>query len=338
MVAGTARSEDEVGSTKMTKPIMIVAGIDTGKAVLDIALHPSGATTSLPNDAAGHQKLRAWLVEHRVERVGIEASGGYERRVLVALRVGGLAVRLLQPGQVRAFARAKLRRAKTDKIDAGLIADYVATMPEPTDRLATDPRMAGLAEALRLIEQIEQDRARAKTRLEAYHDPRLRRALQREITRLEQRLAAEIALLMKEIAVHDDLVRRLALIESIDGIGRRTAIALLVLMPELGHVDREEAAALAGLAPYDNQSGSRDGPRHIAGGRGRVRRALYNAAMPAAMRWNAELVDLYARLAQDKPHKKALVACARKLVVFANAVLARGTPWTKIAGTIPNGC
>ena len=133
---------------------------------------------------------------------------------------------------------------------------------------------------------------------------------------------------------HPDLGRRLDLVAGIDGIGERTALALLIRMPELGSMTREQAASLAGLAPFDVQSGKADRIRHIQGGRTRVRRSIYAAALPAAFNWNVAIIDLYQRLmARGKNHKRALVACARKLVIYANAVLQRGTPWTK---TIPN--
>jgi transposase len=127
---------------------------------------------------------------------------------------------------------------------------------------------------------------------------------------------------------HPDLAQRLELLTSIPGIGEPTALALLIRMPELGQLTREQAAALAGLAPFDRDSGAHNGRRSIAGGRTRLRKSLYAAALPAAFRWNPHLVALYQRLtAAGKPHKLALVACARKLVIFANTVLTRGTPW-----------
>lgn len=312
----------------MTQTITVAAGIDTGKDHLDIALHPGGDLLQVPNDAKGHARLIAWLARHPIDRIGIEASGGYERSVVERLRKVGFSVAVLQPRQVRGFARYKLKRAKNDRLDAALIAACVAGLE--MDRAAPDPRLAPLGEQLRLIEQIEADLVRAKTRLETYREARPRRFQTQEIARLERRHAAEMASLLKQLAEHHDMMRRLALIESIDGIGRRTALSLLLLMPELGSLSREQAAALAGLAPYDHDSGSHKGVRRIAGGRGRLRRALFAAALAASFRWNKALCDLYQRLAAaGKPHKKALVACARKLVIFANTVLQRGTPWQK---------
>ena len=317
----------------MGKSITSVAGIDIGKTWLDIAVFGSGEALRLPNSIEGHAALLEWLGRHGVTRVGLEASGGYERDVCAGLRAAGFEVALLQPRQVRAFAVYRLRRAKNDRLDAALIAHCTAALDEV--RAAPDPRMASFAEHLRLIEQIETDLARFKTRRDAYRQARLKRWLEQEVARLERRLKAELALLAKSIIGHQDLAQRLALIESVQGIGRRTALSLLVLMPELGQLNRSEIASLAGLAPFDRESGQYRGQRRIAGGRPRVRRSLYAAALPAAFRWNDGLVALYKRLREHgKSHKVALVACARKLLTFANAVVARGSAWTKPAPQI----
>lgn len=312
---------------------MSVAGIDIGKTWLDIACHPSGMTMRLENISAGHRALAEWLKRHGIGRVGLEASGGYERGVVSALRDAGFEVAVLQPRQVRAFALFHLKWAKTDRLDAALIARCTAGLG--TLRARPDPRLEGLGEHLRLVEQLETDLARARTRAEAYHTPRLKRTLVREADRLERRVKAELLLLGKAIATSTDLAHRLALIESVQGIGRRTALSLLILMPELGRLGRAEIASLAGLAPFNRDSGHYRGQRRIAGGRHRVRRALYAAALPASFRWNPALVETYKRLrANGKNHKQALTACARKLLTFVNAVLQRQSVW------IPanNGC
>ena len=169
---------------------------------------------------------------------------------------------------------------------------------------------------------------RLKTRQEACRDERIRARNDGEIKRLKAEKAAELKRLAAAIRVHPDLARRLDLVASVPGIGGRTATTLVLRMPELGSLSREEAASLAGLAPFESSSGRRDGPRRIAGGRADVRTALYAAALPAAFRWNTALVDLYRRLrTRGKAHQQALVACARKLLTYANTVLARGTPW-----------
>ena len=310
-------------------PVYHIGG-RVGKAWLDIALYGSGEAMRTPNTLEGHAALLGWLAERRVTRVGLEASGGYERKLVAALRAGGLEVALLQPRQVRAFAVYRLRRAKNDRLDAQLIAHCAAALEAV--RAAPDPRLAPFAEHLRLIEQIEADLSRLKTRSEAYHAARLKRWLAQEAARLERRLKAELLLLGKTISACADLLHRLDLIESVEGIGRRTALSLLILMPELGTLSRTQIASLAGLAPFDRDSGKYAGQRRIAGGRPRVRRSLYAAALPASFQWNAALKALYRRLRdKGKPHKPALVACARKLLTFANMVLARDTPWVKSA-------
>jgi len=310
----------------MAASTMICAGIDIGKASLDVALVATGETIRLANSPAGRRELAGWLHHRQVARVGLEASGGYERPVCEALRAAGLEVALLQPRQVRAFATWRLQRAKNDRIDAALIAEVTANLKEV--RSAPDPRLEAFAEHLRLIEQIEADLSRMKTRLEAYRNKRLVRLLKAEIARLEGKLKAELMLLGANIARHEDLARRLALIKSVEGVGHRTGLTLLILLPELGHLERGQIASLAGLAPYDRDSGSFNGLRRIKGGRPRARRALFAAAFPASFHWNPALKAMYQRLRErGKSHKQALVACARKLVIFVNTVVARGSEW-----------
>jgi transposase len=316
----------KAGSKKMTDHTTLAAGIDTAKAKLDVAILGSPDPFTVANDRAGWRRLIAALAEAGVGRVGIEATGGYERGVVAALRAAGFTVLLFQPLQVKAYARLHLRRAKNDRLDATLIAACAAALEPPP--LAPDPRMPAFAEALTFIEQIEEDIVRLKTRREHHRDPRLQRIAAADIKRLQNRRAAELRRLLAAIARHDDLARRLALTLSVPGIGERTALAILVRLPELGQISREQAAALAGLAPFDDDTGQRHGQRHIAGGRDRLRRSLYAAALPAAFRWNPNLHSLYQRLTQrGKTHKAALVACARKLLIFANTVLANNAPW-----------
>jgi transposase len=327
MVAGTYGSFNKAGSTKMTQ-ISTTAGIDTAKAKLDIAVHGGAGHWQVENTSAGWRRLAAELTRAVVTRVGIEASGGYESGVVGYLRDKGFAVLVLQPLQVKAYARVHLRRAKNDKLDAALIAACTATIDQP--RIEPDDRLAKLAHHLTFVEQIEEDIARLKVRLEHVGEPRLRRLVMADIARLKKRRAAELLRIVTALRAHDDLAHRLDLVLSIPGLGERTAIALIIRMPELGRVSREEAAALAGLAPYDDDSGKHKGQRHIAGGRGRLRRSLFAAALPAAFHWNKALIDLYRRLtARGKAHNAALIACARKLLIYANTVGQRGTPWTE---------
>jgi len=327
MVEGTEGSHHKEGSTKMNKHNMVCAGIDTGKRKLDVAVEGCSKQLQIENTADGHQALSTWLRRHRVVRVGIEASGGHEQAIVRKLRRDGLVVIVFQPAQVRAYAKFHLQRAKNDKLDAALIAACTAAAKKI--HAPPDPRLAPFAEHLTLVEQITEDITHHKTRRETCHDPRIRRFWDEEIARLKGLLRIEFKALVAAIRQHHDLAERLDLIASIDGLGLRTAVAILVRMPEIGRLTREEAAALAGLAPYDDDSGDHVGIRHIDGGRERLRKSLYTAALAAAFHWNPQLTAIYRRLiAAGKPHKVALVACARKLLIYANTVVERGTPWT----------
>jgi transposase len=310
----------------MTNISTAVAGIDTAKDKLDVAVHGRAEHWQVENTLRGWRRLRSELSKVGVSRVGIEASGGYERGVVKHLQAQGLVVLVLQPIQVRAYARLHLRRAKNDALDAVLIAACAAAIEGP--RIEPDARLAELADHLTFVEQIEEDIARLKTRLEHIDDRRIRKIVVADIARLKARRTVELLRIVSRLRDHRDLARRLDLVLSVPGIGERTALALIIRMPELGRISREQAAALAGLAPFDDDSGKYKGQRHIAGGRGRLRRSLYAAALPAAFRWNKALIDLYARLiARGKAHNAALVACARKLLIYANAVVARDSPW-----------
>jgi transposase len=334
MVEGTVGSHHKEGSRKMSKHSMNCAGIDTGKYKLDVALNGRAARLQVENAAKGHRALSGWLRRHRVKRVGIEASGGYEKEVVRELRRQGFVVVVFQPAQVRAYARFRLQLAKNDKIDATLIAECTAAIKKIHD--APDPRLEPFAEHLTMIEQIGEDVARAKTRLESCRDTHIRRYWREEIARHEKRERLELKQLVAAIRQHPDLAERLGLIVSIDGIGLPTAVSILIRLPEIGSLTREQAAALVGLAPYDDDSGQHLGVRHIKGGRERLRTALYRAALPASFRWNRHLIALYGRLiAKGKLHKVALIACARKLLIYANTVVARGTPWVKRSAGAP---
>src|SRR5512138_3761847 len=312
----------------MTQTSTTTAGIDTSKSKLDIALHGRPERWQFTNAMAGWRTLTDHLTKVGVSRVGIEATGGYERGVVQHLRAAGFTVQVLQPVQVKAFGRVHLRRAKNDVLDAVMIAACTATLDQV--REAPDPRLAELAQHLTFLEQIEEDIKRYKTRLEHTAEPRLRRWVLGEITRLKARRLTQIRFIARQLRAHHDLAVRLDLVLSIPGIGERTALAILIRMPELGRISREEAAALAGLAPFDNDSGQQKGQRRIAGGRARLRRSLFAAALPAAFRWNRALIALYQRLtAAGKAHNAALIACARKLLIYANTVVQRGTPWTE---------
>jgi transposase len=317
----------------MSKHSIVCAGIDTGKSKLDVAITGSLKRWCFDNTPQGHAMLSAWLRQHRVERVGIEASGGYERGVVAGLRRDAFVVVVFQPIQVRAYAQFHLQRAKNDKIDAGLIAACTAA----TEKIHAppDPRLAALADQQTLIDQIIDDIAKLKNRRESAREAYFRQFWAAQIADLKDREKSEFKKLVAAIRQHDDLSRRLDLIASVDGVGLPTAVAILVRMPEIGRVSREQAAALVGLAPYDDDSGERSGAKHIAGGRERLRKTLYNASLAAAYHWNAQLIAFKDRLlAAGKLHKVMRVACARKLLIYVNTVVARGTPWVSKRGLL----
>jgi transposase len=317
----------------MTDGSIITAGIDTAKQKLDVAIHGKDGVKTFKNIEAGFEELAQHLAAASVRRVGIEATGGYERSVVRYLQKAGFEVIILQPLQVRAFAKMKLQRAKNDTIDAKLIAQFTHLF-DAHNKMSPDPRFDALADWLTFIEQIEADAIRLQTRLEHTNDKRLRHFYADDIARLEKRAAAERRKLAEALREHTDLATRLDLVLSIPGIGAVTALSLVVRMPELGKVSREEAAALAGLAPFVHQSGKFAGQTHIGGGRAGLRRSLYLAAFAASARWNKALVALYRRLiARGRSHKAAVIACARKLLIYANTVVARGTPWTDETAT-----
>ena len=304
----------------------VCAGVDIGKSSLAYALAGGDGPVESPNSAEGRAQLVAFLRRHDVRRVGMEASGGYEIEVADDVRAAGLEVVVFQPMQVKAYARFKLQRAKSDPIDAVLIAQCAAACDKARD--APDPRLAAFAEHLTLIEQIEDDIARAKVRRERYRDARLKQTIEDEIKRKTALKRAELRLLVNAVRAHKDLARKLFLLGSIQGVGERTALALVVRMPELGRLSREQAASLLGVAPFIHESGRYKGQRRTGGGRARARTSLFAAALAAARQWNPALIALYDRLTKaGKPHPLAIVACVRKLIIYANTVLAQDRPW-----------
>jgi transposase len=237
MVEGTEGSHHKEGSTKMSKNTTQCAGIDTGKHKLDVAIDSGAERLQVDNNSEGHRSLLAWLRQREVERIGIEASGGYEQAVVSSLRADGFVVIIFQPVQVRAYARFVLQHAKNDTIDAVLIARCTAAATDI--REPPDARLALLARHLTMIEQLTEDVGQLKTRREACREERIREFWKREVDRLKVLLNSELKQLVAAIRAHRDLSHRLDLIVSVDGVGLRTAVAILVRMPEIGRVTRE---------------------------------------------------------------------------------------------------
>lgn len=296
-------------------------GLDIAKLTLDLSPHPALPQLNYPNTAAGHRALL--LALRRCPgpvHILCEATGGYEHHLLAALHAARVPVTLLNPRLVRDFARASGLLAKTDRLDAAVLAQYGrAFTPVPTPPVP--PGQQHLAELVArrqvLLRMLTQEHHRAAHQHDAFvrNEARtLTATLQRHLARVE----AELTALQRADTVLTARIQRLC---AIQGVGQRTAWHLLAALPELGTLARGQAAALAGLAPYNHDSGPHRGQRHIAHGRALARTALYMAALVAA-RHNPVLRPLYQRLrAAGKPPKVALVALMRKLVELANLLL-----------------
>ena len=308
-----------------------IAGIDVGKLKLDGAVHGLEDAVQVDNGPAGISELIGWLQAREVGRVGLEATGGYERGVRAALEAEGFEVVVHQPLEVRRFAQLKRRRAKNDRLDAQLIA--AATAQVETVRAAQDPRLADLAERLTAYEQITDQAAQLKTFMEhvTLKDiaTRLRTQI-RALGRLKAKLATEI---VQQIKAEPDLIARFRLLISLPGVGPIVAATLVIRMPELGQMRRGQPASLIGVAPFDRDSGQYKGLRFISGGRARPRRMLYLAAL-AAKRCDPTLRAFAEHLlARGKPAKLVIIAVMRKLIEAANLVLSRGRPWLRQLAT-----
>lgn len=302
-----------------------IAGIDVGKRRLDVALYGQAETLTVDNDRAGIERLIDWLGSRGVARVGLEATGGYERAVREALGLAGLEVVMHQPLEVRLFARLKRLKAKNDRLDAALIA--AATAQVDAVRAASDPRLSQLAERLTAYEQMSDQAAQMKTYLEHVTLKDIARSYQARIRSLESLKARLLKDILALVALHPDLAARLALLRSLPGFGPVVALAVLIRMPELGALEPGKAAALLGVAPFDSESGQHKGQRFIQGGRARPRRLVYIAAL-AARRIDTGFRAFAERLAsKGKPPKLVLVAIMRKLIEAANLILGQQRPW-----------
>lgn len=301
------------------------AGIDVGKRWLDVAVHGLEDALRVENGPAGFSEVVGWLKAREVGRVGLEATGGYERGVRAALEAESFEVVVHQPLEVRRFAQLKRWRAKNDRLDARLIA--AATAQVEAVKAARDPRLVELAQRLTAYEQITDQIVELKTFLESVTLKDLALSLRSQIRSLE-RLKAKLSLdVLRRIKAEADLLARLRLLTSLPGIGAIVAASLVIRMPELGQMHRGQAASLIGVAPFDRDSGQWKGLRFIAGGRARPRRMLYLAAV-TAKRFDPGLKAFAEQLlARGKAKKLVTVAVMRKLIEAANLVLGRGQPW-----------
>ena len=300
----------------------VYAGLDVAKLTLD--LHLAGQSHPLPNTPAGHARLVRLLRRHPAAQLVCEASGGYEQGPVRALWAAGLPVSVVEAGRVRHFARAQGRRAKTDLIDAEIIAQFGAALrPRPTP--PPTPAQARLAALGQRRRQLVETRVAETNRAAHYTDPLLQRQSRQLVALLEKQVAACEQELQALLAQDPELRAKAARLDAIPGVGPVVAATVLAELPELGTLRDEAAAALAGVAPYNRDSGPAQGPRHIAGGRSAVRRVLYLAAL-SAVRHDPILKAFYTRLrAAGKQPLVALVAAMRKLVILMNRLLKNPT-------------
>jgi transposase len=315
--------ENKEGNSRQKRGWTMFVGVDVSKKTLDVFFRPIGERMSVPNDQSGHATLVARCQANKADIVVFESTGGYERDATHALMEAGINVAVVNAAQIRSFGKALGVVAKTDAIDAEVIAHFAEVIKVRCLVRRSDEE----DEASRLLvrrRQLVDMRAQEKTRRQQARGA-LRRGIEAHIHWLNQQIAQtedDIDGVLRE-----KLSKQESLLASIPGIGSVSRRTLLLEMPELGKMTRKEAAALAGLAPFNVDSGQQRGQRHIRGGRREVRSVLYMAAF-TAIRMEGSFLEMYSRLRKaGKPAKVAVTAIARKLIVVANAVLRSGQLW-----------
>jgi transposase len=304
----------------------LIVGIDVSKDRLDVAVRPSGETFAVSRTGSGIDELIEWLRSRSIKLVAVEATGGFETVVAAGLAGANLPIVVVNPAQVRAFAQALGKRAKTDPIDAAVIAHF-AEATNPQFRQLPDATARLLAELVTRRRQVVEMIAAESQRARHITAPRLKKGM----VRLHKALEKELSELDDDISDHirgtPAWAEKEDLLASVPGIGPTIARTLIAELPELGSLDRRQIAALAGLAPWTRQSGQWRGKSFISGGRSSVRRVLFMGALVAA-RFNPELKQFRDRLVgAGKPKLVAIVAVARKLLTILNAILRDRTPW-----------
>jgi len=331
--AADTSSHSQDREIAMTTPSLCV-GIDVAKDKLDVFLDSTGELFTIENQPTAIATLAKKLLTLSPQVIVIEHSGGYERRLAIDLMDAGLPVALVNPRQTRDFARATNRFAKNDPLDARLLADFgKACQPQLAQR-PSENRLH-LDELVNRRRQLVAFRVAELTRLEQARGKDIRRSIQsllRQFDRMIDKLDRQIAQCIEN---DDDWRGKAQQLRSVTGVGPVVASTLLAELPELGQANRQEIASLAGLAPFDRESGRWKGKRRCFGGRASVRKVLYMAAV-TALRHNPVIAALHQRLtAQGKPFKVAIVACMRKLLVILNALLKNGQSWQPKIATNP---
>lgn len=299
-------------------PDILSVGLDVAK--LSLALHLNGRFHSLPNDLKGHAQLLKLLRPFPRAQIICEATGGYEQPAVRVLQAAGIAVSILEAGRVRYYARAQGLRAKTDPIDAAVLTAYgVAFQPAPT--APASPQQQQLAAVAQRRRQLIQTVVTERNRSEHYTDKLCIRQSRQLLKLLEKQIQHCDQAISELIAGDAQLAHKAKRLKDIPGVGSVVAATVLAEMPELGTLNRQTAAALAGLAPYNRDSGTQKGIRHISGGRRFARCALYMATL-SAVRHDRILKEFYVRLRRiGKKPLVAMTACMRKLIILMNRLL-----------------
>lgn len=304
----------------------LVVGIDVSKASLDVAFGMDSPVQQFPNHPKGHKALARKLAKHKPTRVVMEATGGYERRVLRHLIDRDLPAIRVNPRQVRDFARATGILAKSDAIDARVLVRFGASV-EPQHRPLPTLQQEQVSQLQTRRSQLIEHRTAEINRLHEATDGLIKRTIQAVIQTLDKQIALIEAESAEVIAEHKELERVYAILTSVPGVGPVTAAVLIGQMPELGTLSRQAVAALAGLAPFNRDSGTQRGQRHIRGGRAPVRTVLYMATL-AAVRSNEVIREDFQRFTEaGKTHKVAMTACMRKLLTILNALVRDDVLW-----------
>lgn len=302
-------------------------GIDVGKDSLYAASCPDQINTCVPNTIDGHRQLCRLLAQHSVALIVVEATGGYERPVAAELLAESLPVVIVNPRQVRDFAKGMGQLAKTDTIDARMLAQF-AQMVRPSVKHQFKPQTADLAELVKRRRQLNDLRTQENNRMQMTHHPKVRKSIAKMIQTLDSQIAAIERIIRDHIEADDDFKSKDDILQSTPGIGPQTSAMLLSCLPELGMLNRQQIASMAGLAPWTHQSGRSTGKSHIWGGRKDVRNALYMAAL-TARRCNPVIRTLADRLTRmGKPFKVVMTACMRKLLVILNTMIRNQTVWS----------
>lgn len=307
-------------------PKSIVVGIDVSKALLDVAASVPFKMKQVTNDSTGIAKLTALLRDLSPKMIVLEATGGYQRAVVDAFHVARLPVSEANPRKVRAFAVAAGVLSKTDKIDARTLVQFGSAMePEPT--LPVDPASREVAEIQTRHRQLIENRTAEKNRVKIA-PTHLQEGINRHIAWLDEEIDQIEQRIKDLIKVDSFLSAKYQIVTSVPGVGPATAAALLGHFPELGRIASKQAASLAGLAPFADDSGRRSGKRFIRHGRANIRSAMYMATL-SAIRFAAPFSAFYQRLiGVGKPKKLAIVACMRKLITTLNSMVRNGQVWS----------